>query len=47
MNIDGERPRGAGLREQGTRSLSRKGIEAYSESGMIKMAEASALKRKK
>lgn len=47
MNVDRERPRGVGLREQGTGGLSRKGFEAYSESGMIKMANVSALKRKK
>lgn len=45
--MDGERPWGVRLREEGRRGPSRRGIQAYSESGMIKMAEVSALKRKK
>lgn len=47
VKVDGERPPGVGVREQGARGLSRMGIEAYSESGVIKMAEVSALQRKK
>lgn len=44
-NGDGERPTGVGLREQGTRAQA--GVEAYSGSGIIKVAEGSALKTEK
>lgn len=43
-NGDTERPMGVGLREQGKRD--RAGTETYSGSGVIKVAEGSALRTK-